>query len=201
MTSSAPLPFSPAADNNKDPILRILCHAFSDVNHVLEIGSGTGQHAAFLGQHLPHLTWQPSDLPVHLDAIRARLATDGADNVRDPVAIDVAETKWPVGSVDGIFSANVIHIIGWPLVVSMFDGIGSVLKMGGTLCFYGPFKYGGQYTSDSNEQFDGWLKDRDSRSGIRDFEAVNELALANGLALAQDHAMPANNQLIVWRSA
>ncbi len=193
------LPFSPAAENNKQVILEILATAFADVRHVLEIGSGTGQHAVYFAQHLPHVTWTPSDIRPALDGIRIRLAQEGSDNIMEPTLLDLADPNWPVNQVDAIFSANVVHIISWPLVEVLFEGLGRVLEVGGVLCLYGPYKYKGQYTTESNANFDLWLKDRDPNSGIKDFEAVNALALAQGLRLVQDHAMPANNQLLVWR--
>ena len=193
------LPFSPAAENNKQAILEVLATAFADVRHVLEIGSGTGQHAVYFSQHLPHVTWTPSDLAPALTGIRARLAQEGGEAIADPLLLDLSNANWPVQTVDAIFSANVVHIVSWPLVEALFEGLGRVLEAGGMLCLYGPYKYNDQYTTESNANFDLWLKDRDPQSGIKDFEAVNALALAQGLHLVQDHAMPANNQLLVWR--
>lgn len=199
MSNASPLPFSPAADNNKDPILHVLQALFVDPVRVLEIGSGTGQHAVHMAHHLPHVTWQASDVPQHLAGIEARIAQEGTANALPPIALDVARHPWPVDPVGAIYSANVIHIISWPRVEDFFHGVGQVLAPKGTLCLYGPYKYDGQYTTESNANFDDWLRDRDPDSGIKDFEAVNELALAQKLVLLQDHAMPANNQLIVWR--
>ena len=193
------LPFSPAAENNKHAILEVLTGAFEEAKHVLEIGSGTGQHAVFFAQNLPHLRWTPSDIRPALDGIRMRLAQEGPDNIMEPVLLDLVDPNWPVNQVDAIYSANVVHIVSWPLVEALFDGVGNVLAPGGLLYLYGPYKYKGQYTTESNANFDLWLKDRDPNSGIKDFEAVNALALAQGLRLVQDHAMPANNQLLVWR--
>ncbi len=198
MTSSSALPFSPAAENNKQPILDILQTVLAGASTVLEIGSGTGQHAVYLGEHLPHLHWQASDLPAPLPGIAARIAQADLPNVAVPIALDVADNPWPLGTFDAVYSANVVHIVGWDHVVDLFRGVGQVLNTKGVLCLYGPYKYGGQYTTQSNANFDEWLKDRDPRSGIKDFEAVNDLALAQGLALVQDHPMPANNQLLVW---
>ena len=192
-------PFSQAAENNKEPIARVLAEAFKDARHVLEIGSGTGQHAVHFGRALPHLIWQPSDLSANLDGIRARLAREAPANVRPPVALDVGLLPWPVESVDGVFSANAVHIMGWPRVEDLFFGVGDVLEPGGWLCLYGPFRYKGAFTTPSNAEFDAWLKRQDPESGIRDFEAVDALAAAQGLSLVADHAMPANNQLLVWR--
>lgn len=191
--------FSQAAENNKEPIAQVLREAFKDVRNVLEIGSGTGQHAVYFGHCLPHLIWRTSDLAHNLAAINARLAVEAPANVLAPVALDVADRPWPAPPVDGIFSANAVHIMSWDHVVQMFRGIGEILEPRGAVCLYGPFKYGGQFTTPSNAQFDLWLKQRDPVSGVRDFEAVDALAQAQGLQLAADHPMPANNQLLVWR--
>jgi len=192
------LPFSEACERNKHPILDALRDAFADAAEVLEIGSGTGQHAVHFARHLPHLAWQPTDRAEHLPALAARIALEGSDNLRRPVVLDVTETSWPVDRADAVFSANTLHIMSWPEVEHFFAGVGRVLATGGTLAVYGPFRYGGCYTSASNEQFDLGLHERDPASGIRDFEAVDALARDRGLALLADRAMPANNQLITW---
>jgi len=192
-------PFSQAAENNKEPIARVLADAFADARHVLEIGSGTGQHAVHFGRALPHLIWQPSDLAENLDGIRARLEREGPANVRPPVPLDVGLLPWPVAAVDGIFSANAVHIMGWPRVEDLFFGVGDVLEPGGTLCLYGPFKYKGAFTTPSNAEFDAWLKRQDPQSGIRDFEAVDELAAPRACALPPTTPCRPTNQLLVWR--
>jgi len=192
-------PFSQAAENNKEPIARILVDAFSHAHHILEIGSGTGQHAVHFGRALPHLIWQPSDLAPNLDGLRARLEREAPANVRPPVALDVGLLPWPVAAVDGVFSANAVHIMGWPRVEDLFFGVGDVLESGGTLCLYGPFKYKGAFTTASNAEFDAWLKRQNPDSGIRDSEAIDALAAAQGLRLVADHPMPANNRLLIWR--
>lgn len=191
--------FSQAAENNKEPIARILREAFAEVRNVLEIGSGTAQHAVYFGQCLPHLTWRTSDLAHNLSDINERLSAQAPANVMPPVALDVAMQHWPVSDIDGVFSANAVHIMSWDHVTHMFRGLGEILCARATVCLYGPFKYGGEFTTPSNAQFDLWLKQRDPASGIRDFEAVDALAQALGLHLVADHAMPANNQLLVWR--
>ncbi|MEQ1888511.1 MAG: DUF938 domain-containing protein [Alphaproteobacteria bacterium] len=193
------LPFSQAAENNKAPIADILCGIFADVREVLEIGSGTGQHAVYFGQCLPHLIWRTSDLADNIPDIRARLAAEASENVIPPVVLDVAVQPWPVTKIDGVFSANAVHIMSWRHVVHMFRALSQVLCDRATLCLYGPFRYKGEFTTPSNAQFDLWLKQRDPQSGVRDFEAVDALANAIGLRLVADHAMPANNQLLVWQ--
>lgn len=192
-------PFSEASERNKEPILAILRELFADRRFVLEAGSGTGQHAVHFAQALPHLVWQTSDLPANLAGIRAWLNEAALANTPEPVELDVGADVWPVESADAIYCANTIHIISWPLVQRLFDGIGRVLASHGLLVLYGPFNYKGQFTSDSNARFDHWLKNRDPVSGIRDFEKVDSLARAQGLRLIVDHAMPANNRTIVWR--
>jgi len=194
-------PFSQACENNKQAILNILKSVFSKNNHVLEIGSGTGQHAAFFGQHLHHLTWQTSDLLINHSGINTWLDEVALPNVQRPLEIDLHK-PWPMSSnnlrIDGIFTANTLHIISWPLVIKFFEGIEQNLKTGSNVCIYGPFNYQGRYTSESNANFDIWLKDRDINSGIRDIEAILLLANSAGLKLIDDHVMPANNRLLVF---
>jgi hypothetical protein len=194
-------PFSQACENNKRPILNILSEVFSENEHILEIGSGTGQHAVFFGQHLPHLTWQTSDLPINHQGINLWLDETSLSNVRKPIGIDLNKA-WPIlknnPQVDGLYTANTLHIISWPLVVKFFEGIAQNLAAKAVVCIYGPFKYKEKYTSESNANFDLWLKDRDIDSGIRDIEAILSLANSAGLTLIADHVMPANNQLLVF---
>jgi SAM-dependent methyltransferase len=195
------LPFSDACERNKDPILGVLREAFADRTRVVEIGSGTGQHAVYFARHLPHLAWQPTDLREHLEGLAARIAAEGPPDLAVPVELDVLQAQWPPLTGDAVFSANTLHIMSWPAVEALFAGLRRVLTGGGVLAIYGPFRYGGQFTTASNAAFDAMLRERDPDSGIRDFEAVNALAAAAGLELRADHAMPANNQLIVWKGA
>jgi cyclopropane fatty-acyl-phospholipid synthase-like methyltransferase len=192
---------SAACERNKDPILQILAGALAHSRAVLEIGSGTGQHAVHFATHLPHLSWQPSDRADYLPDLRERIAHDGPPNLRAPIELDVRSLPWGVEPVDAIFTANTLHIMGWEEVEDFFRGVGLVLTTSGVLCVYGPFRYHGGYTSESNAQFDEYLRARDPRSGIRDFEDINRLALAQGLRHLADHAMPANNQLLMWQRA
>ena len=187
-----------APENNKRVICDKLIEAFATSRHVLEIGSGTGQHAVWFANHLPHLIWQTSDRAENLEFIRQRLTVEGPQNTRPPLELDVSSYHWPKAKFDAIFAANCIHIMGWDSVINMFEGIGNILENEGRLALYGPFKYAGEFTTPSNADFDLWLKSRDTASGIRDFEAVDELASDIGLQCLVDHAMPANNQLIVW---
>ncbi len=192
-------PFSESCVQNRDPILAVLNTYFSDRSHVLEIGSGTGQHAVYFGAELPHLRWQTADVAQHHAGIQQWLDEAALPNVLPPLVLDVNQTGWRSGRYDAVFSANTLHIMGWPEVEQFFAGVGAVLEPGGVLAVYGPFNYGGRYTSESNARFDVWLKTRDPGSGVRDFEAVDALAHAQGLVLQQDIAMPANNRTLVWR--
>ncbi len=194
-------PYSESCDQNKDPILAILQKEFAHARRVLEIGSGTGQHAVYFGRHLPHLTWQTSDVAMHHDGIRAWLDEAALPNVPPPLALDVDDDPWLApapAQADAVFSANTAHIMSWPQVERMFAGVGHILQDNGVFCLYGPFNYGGTYTSPSNARFDSWLKARDPLSGIRDFESLDGLARTAGMSLLQDHAMPANNRILVW---
>jgi cyclopropane fatty-acyl-phospholipid synthase-like methyltransferase len=188
-----------ACERNKVPILEVLRTEFAATRSVLEIGSGTGQHAVHFAAHLPHLSWQPSEVAALLPALAERVRLEGSPNLRLPIALDVRATPWPHAEADAIFSANTLHIMGWDEVEDFFRGVGAALGPGGVLCVYGPFNYQGRYTSASNAQFDAWLKTRDPHSALRDFEAVNARAAAQQLVLAADHAMPANNRTLVWR--
>lgn len=191
-------PFAESCEQNQGPILEVLQAAFAQRAHVLEIASGTGQHAVHFGRAMPHLTWQTSELAPNHGGIQAWLDEAALPNVLAPVELDVNAPAWPVVSVDAVFNANTVHIVGWASVERMFAGIGRVLEEGGILALYGPFNYGGKFTSESNARFDQWLKARDPASGVRDFEAVNRLAQGQGLALVDDIAMPANNRTLVW---
>jgi len=194
-------PFSQACENNKRPILEILTTTFSTVRHVLEIGSGTGQHAVFFGKNLPHLSWQTSDLLENHSGINAWLEEAALTNVQRPIVVDL-NNSLPLNNqkqpVDALFTANTLHIISWQLVVKFFDTIEKNLASGAQICIYGPFRYQGKFTSESNANFDLWLKDRDIESGIRDIEAILKLASTANLELINDHCMPANNRLLVF---
>jgi SAM-dependent methyltransferase len=191
-------PYSEACEVNKAPILAVLKEIFADRKRVLEIASGTGQHAVHFGRELPHLIWQTSELAQNLAGIQAWLDEAQLPNVLAPLAIDVNDASWPIAAVDAIFNANTVHIISWPEVECLFAHIACVIAPGGYVCFYGPYNYGGKFTSESNARFDVWLKSRDPNSGVRDFEAVNRLATLHGLELQRDIAMPSNNRILVW---
>ncbi|MHB0991477.1 MAG: DUF938 domain-containing protein [Burkholderiales bacterium] len=192
-------PYSDSAARNQNFILPYLETMFADRRRILEIASGTGQHAVLFGAMLPHAIWQTSELPENHAGILAWLTEAALPNVLAPVALDVNDNPWPFAHFDAVFNANTVHIVSWEAVTRMFAGIGRILDADGILCLYGPFNYDGQYTSTSNARFDAWLKARDPQSGIRDFAAIDRLAQAQGLILTEDIAMPANNRLLVWR--
>jgi len=194
-------PFSQACENNKRPILDVLTKVYSTTKHVLEIGSGTGQHAVFFGQHLPHLSWQTSDLLHNHAGINAWLDEVSLTNIQKPIVVDLNDT-WPQLNqnqpVDALFTANTLHIINWSLVIKFFEAIKQNLAAQAKVCIYGPFNYQGKFTSESNANFDLWLKERDIGSGIRDIEAILKLAKSASLELIDDHCMPANNRLLIF---
>jgi SAM-dependent methyltransferase len=192
------LPFSEACERNKGPILEVLRTAFADRRRVTEIGAGTGQHAVHFAQHLPHLDWQPTDRAEYLPGLAARIAAEGPPNLLPPLDLDVLRSPWPAVPADAVFSANTLHIMSWTAVEALFAGMDRLLPTGGVLAIYGPFRYGGRFTTESNAAFDRMLRERDPVSAVRDFEAVDALAAAAGLRLCADHPMPANNQLLVW---
>lgn len=186
-------PYSEACERNRAPILAVLKRVLRDPRRVLEIGSGTGQHAAYFGAELPHLRWQASDVADDLDGIR-----EWVGDAVPPIELDV-DKPWPAVDADAAFSANTAHIMSWAQVERMFQGVARLLPPGGRFALYGPFHYGGQPTSPSNARFDAMLRARDPSSGIRDFEHIQTLAGRYGLALLEDNAMPANNRLLVFK--
>jgi len=180
------------------PVLEVLRVELAGKSQLLEIGSGTGQHAVYFAPEFPGLVWQTSDVvEAHAD-IRAWLSEAGLANVLPPLTLDVCKGDWPSERYDAVFSSNTAHWMSWPEVECLFSGVGKVLQVGGAFCLYGPFNYHGEYTSASNASFDRWLKARDPSSGIRDFEAMDELAREAGMTLERDHEMPANNRTLVW---
>lgn len=192
-------PFAEACEQNKDPILAVIEPLLRDCRNVLEIGSGTGQHAVHFAANLPHLLWHTSDMVENHPAILMWLEEAGLPNTRPPLRLDVLRDPWPEMAVDAVYSANTAHIMGWPEVEALFAGVGKLLPQGGLFALYGPFNYGGHYTSESNARFDQWLKMRDPKSGIRDVDDLNRLAAAAGMGLVQDYEMPVNNRTLVWR--
>ena len=194
----AQLPYSQACENNKGPILSVLRGLLADRRGVLEIGSGTGQHACYFAAKMPWLQWQPTELPDNLPLLHPRCAACGLANLLPEKALDVCNDPWPVTVPDAVFSANCLHIMPFAAVERLFAGLGAHAGADVVLVIYGPFNYGGRYTSPSNERFDARLQQRDPHSGIRNFEDLDALAAASGMRLATDHTMPVNNRLLEW---
>lgn len=195
-------PFAEACERNREPILQVLRQRFTLPGSVLEIGAGTGQHAVHFAASLPHLQWQPTDCAANLAGIGEWVSEAALPNLRAPMELDVRDREWPVRTVDYVYSANTVHIMGWPEVELMFAGIARVLRSGGVFCLYGPFNRDGQFTSESNRAFDASLRARGPQMGIRDDQALQALGRQHGLVFADEHAMPANNRVLVWtRSA
>jgi cyclopropane fatty-acyl-phospholipid synthase-like methyltransferase len=194
-------PFAPACERNREPILAVLRDFFADRRHVLEVGSGTGQHAVRFAAALPQLTWQASDRAEYLPGIRAWLDEAALPNTPAPFELDVARGPWPAGPFDAVFSANTLHIMAWPEVEAFFAALPAIASADAKLAIYGPFNHAGQFTSASNAAFDAELRARAPHMGIRDDAAVDALAAAAGFVLVDDVAMPANNRTRLWRRA
>jgi SAM-dependent methyltransferase len=202
-------PFSPACERNRDPILSVLRSQFAERRRVLEIGSGTGQHAVCFAEALPWLVWQSSDREENLAGIQMWLDEAALANTPAPLAFDVANQPFPsspagisateAARFDAIFSANTLHIMSWPEVERMFAALPALTTADAKLVIYGPFNYDGQFTSASNAAFDQSLRRREPHMGIRDFADVGRLARAAGFILLEDVAMPANNRCLVWQ--
>jgi cyclopropane fatty-acyl-phospholipid synthase-like methyltransferase len=192
-------PYSQACDNNKVPILNEISSHFSLCRNVLEIGSGTGQHAVFFAENLPALHWHTSDRIENHVGISQWIEESNLSNIEFPIVLDVESDEWPTSSFDGVFTANTCHIMHWHEVVAMVEGVKSLLSADGLFVIYGPFNYNSDYTSESNQQFDNLLKQRDPGSGLRNHEDVESLAINNSLSLVRDVAMPANNRLLIFK--
>lgn len=190
--------YSESCEQNKGPILEVLQEVFKDSKTVLEIGSGSGQHAVYFAKHLKHLNWQPSDLAENISSIQGWAADEALSNLNPPIKLDVLDQPWKVSAVDAIFSANSLHIMSWDMVKQFFSGVGEVLKSQGKLLVYGPFSYNGAHTSPSNKRFDQYLKQQNTLSGVRDFVDLDQLAKGQGLSIVEDYAMPTNNRCLLW---
>ena len=193
------LPFSQACENNKAFILEVLLEVFADRREVLEIASGTGQHACHFAANMPWLRWQPTEMPENLHYLLPRCRAYKGANLLPPMALDVRAEPWPLAIPDALFSANSLHIMAFSAVRQLFAALATGAGPDVVLAVYGPFNYGGKYTSPSNARFDQWLAQQHPDSAIRDFEAVDTLAATAGFSLQADHGMPANNRLLVWR--
>jgi len=192
-------PFSQACENNKPVILEKLAVTFSKPGTVLEIGTGTGQHAVHFARNLSHLTWQPSDHPSNYQLCEPWLNEARLPNINKPLALDVSRKDWQLPPINGVFSANTSHIMAWPEVEAMFRGVSANLQPNEAFCLYGPFNYNGRFTSASNQQFDSHLRQQNPAMGIRDMDDLKRISSENKLTLESDFEMPANNRLLVWR--
>jgi cyclopropane fatty-acyl-phospholipid synthase-like methyltransferase len=192
-------PDAPAAGRNRGPILEVLRIEFKDVRTVLEVGSGTGQHAVYFASALPHIQWQTSDLADNHDGISAWIEWSALDNVAAPLLLDMAAAHSMHMQFDAVYSSNTAHIMSAALVENMFTFVGKILHDDGIFCLYGPFNEGGEFSSESNARFDGMLRSEAGSMGIRDLDDLNRHAANGGLSLARRYAMPANNQIIIWK--
>jgi len=191
-------PFAEACERNQQPILEVIQPLLENKNNLLEIGSGTGQHAVFFAEKMPHITWQTADILENHQGIHLWLEDASLPNVLPPIELDAFTFDWHEKTYDAVFTANTAHIMPWSAVELMITGVGKTLKTGGLFIIYGPFNYNGQFTSESNARFEQWLKNADPERGIRDFEAIEKLANVNGMQLLNDYEMPANNRILVW---
>jgi predicted O-methyltransferase YrrM len=199
MVNETEKPFAPACERNQQVILDVMRKFITaDCKNLLEIGSGTGQHAVYMAARLPQLTWHTSDVIDTHQGIKRWLGEAKLSNVSGPLAYEVGVDGWPEVDADVVFTANTLHIISLDLVTELLHDIGENLKKGGRLMIYGPFKYQGQYTSSSNADFDQWLKDIDPKRGIRDFEFIKNELKSHRIKLIDDIDMPANNQLLIF---
>jgi len=190
--------FSEACERNKQPILDVIKTLLKNKKNLLEIGSGTGQHAVFFAENLSHINWQTSDRKENHPDICSWIEDSSAKNINQPLSLDVVSDQWPITQFDAVYSANTAHIMSWAAVQALFAGVGKILNNKGIFMLYGPFNYGGEFTSESNRKFEDWLKSVDQERGIRDFEAVDKLAQQAEMKLFDDYEMPSNNRILVW---
>jgi len=191
-------PISPSAERNKESILTVLRRELPGKQNVLEIGSGTGQHACYFANALKDVVWQPSELAANITAIKKWLAESELNNVLEPIILDVNIKPWPIASADACFTCNTFHIVNMNSVRAIFKGCKSVLGKSGKLCVYGPFTIDGKHTSPSNKDFNQWLQDSDPNSGVRDLTQLDKIAQTYGFAPCRRIEMPANNFMVVW---
>ncbi|WP_367104161.1 DUF938 domain-containing protein [uncultured Psychrobacter sp.] len=203
MQDAGRLPFSQACENNKDAILKVLQQELQEYTHVLEVGSGTGQHSAYFAPNLPHLQWQTSDVIDNHHIIKAWHNAYPTSNLYAPLTFDLRTDALPksvTGKLyDAVFTANTLHIIAWSLVENLFKLAAEALPTNGKLIIYGPFNENGHYTSASNQSFDLSLRQRDPSSGIRNKEDIIILAKQHHLTLGNQYQMPANNQILIFK--
>jgi len=194
-------PFSQACENNKQAILDVLKNVFDHPCDLVEVGSGTGQHAVFFAEHLPHITWLPTDQIEYLEGINQWVVEADLVNVKSPVQLNVRDKPWPFQQLEAVFAANTLHIMNWEAVEIFFARLGEYLQANAKFCSYGPYNKNGTYTSESNARFDQWLIQRDSLSGIRHLEDLVALGKLNKIELIAEVAMPANNMCLIWQKA
>jgi cyclopropane fatty-acyl-phospholipid synthase-like methyltransferase len=202
------LPYSQASENNKIPILSIFKQHLKNSNTLLEIGGGTGQHATFFSDIFKTIHWQSTDIPTNVDLLNLRILQADLLNLPRATPLDVNQSDWKLKDetgenatnrkFDSIFTANTLHIMSANSVENFFRGTARHLYTSGLLLVYGPFKYDGGFTTESNALFDQWLKEKDPMSGVRDFEWITTIGTKNNLKLIEDNAMPANNRMLVW---
>ena len=192
------LPFSQACEKNKEPILKVLKEYISDQESLLEIAGGTGQHGEFFAKSFPNIVWQTSDLPDAVTDLNLRISEANLQNLPRALTLNVNDPNWNVKKYELLFTANSLHIMSEESVENFFSRIPDALQQSALVFIYGPLKYDGKFTTESNAEFDEWLKEKDRRSGIRDFEVISELAISAGFSFVADVQMPSNNQLLVF---
>jgi len=191
---------SPSAERNKGPILEVLARVLPRRGLVLEIASGTGQHVVHFAEAHPDLTWQPSDPDPELrESIALRVSEERATNINPPIDLDVTKRPWPLRTADAVVAINMIHVAPWSATLALFEGAKALLSPGHVLFLYGPYRRHGRHTSESNAQFDVALRARSPDWGLRDMEAVSDVAANAGFALAEIVEMPANNFSLVFK--
>jgi SAM-dependent methyltransferase len=191
---------TPSAERNKDPILDVLARVLPRRGLVLEIASGTGQHVVHFAKALPDLTWQPSDADAELrESIALRVREEQRANINSPIELDVTKVPWPVHAADAVMAINLIHVAPWSATLTLFQGARAVLSAEHVLFLYGPYRRFGHHTSESNAQFDLDLRAHDPQWGLRDLEAVSDVAAGAGFVLAETVEMPANNLSLVFK--
>lgn len=192
-------PYSESCDQNRNPIFEVIEPLFQDCKSILEIGSGTGQHAIYFAKNMPHLIWQCSDQIEYHQGIKLWLDEASLANTPPPIPLNVSKDNWPEQNFDAVFSANAVHIMSWKNVTDLIENACKLLNHNGLLVLYGPFNYNNAYTSESNARFDIWLKERDPKSAIRNFEDIDTLAKNFAMQLISDVEMPANNRILCWQ--
>lgn len=194
-------PHAPSCDRNQEPIFEALLPLLKNKKSLLEIGSGTGQHAIFMAPKLPHLTWTLSDLKGRHRGMSLWLREKLILNIRGPVHYEAGVTEFPnaLKSFDVVFTSNTLHIMPWTSCMNLFDDLGKNLEQDALFIAYGAFKYGGEFTTESNKEFESWLKERDPKAGLKDFEKIKDELKKRSFELLDDISMPASNQLLVFK--